>query len=111
MKLAHNYYVYIVQCRDGFYYKGISNNLNKRINQHNEGKNVFCFTYKRRLVTLKYFEHFTDVKQAIAREKQLKGWSRAKKEALFNEDYDLLKALSKARARQAGAATLRRSSG
>jgi putative endonuclease len=49
------------------------------------------------MVTLKYFEHFTDVKQAIAREKQLKGWSRAKKEALFDEDYDLLKALSKSK--------------
>ena len=54
----------------------------------------FFFTYKRRLVTLKYFEHFKDVRQAIAREKQLKGWSRAKKEALFREDYNLLKELS-----------------
>ena len=47
------------------------------------------------MVILKYFERFTDVNQSIAREKQLKGWSRAKKEALFAEDYDLLKALSK----------------
>ena len=95
MKLGHNYYVYIVECKDGFYYTGITNSLQKRIAAHNEGKDVFAFTYKRRIVTLKYFEHFTDVKQAIAREKQLKGWSRAKKEALFNEDYDLLKVLSK----------------
>ena len=97
MKLAYHYYVYIVQCSDGFYYTGISNNLEKRVHQHNEGKDVFSFTYKRRIVTLKYFEHFTDVKQAIAREKQLKGWSRAKKEALFNEDYDLLKELARGR--------------
>ena len=97
MKLAHHYYVYIVQCNDGFYYTGISNNLQKRVGQHNEGKDIFSFTYKRRIVTLKYFEHFTDVKQAIAREKQLKGWRRAKKEALFNEDYILLKALAKVR--------------
>jgi hypothetical protein len=61
MKLAHNYYVYIVQCKDGFYYTGITNNLEKRIDQHNEGKDIFSFTYKRRLVALKYFEHFTDV--------------------------------------------------
>jgi putative endonuclease len=46
---------------------------------------------------LKYFERFTDVKQAIVREKQLKGWSRAKKKALFNEDYNLLKELAKGR--------------
>jgi putative endonuclease len=95
MKLVHHYYVYIVQCKDGFYYTGISNSLEKRVDQHNEGKDVFSFTYKRRLVTLKYFEHFTDVTQAIAKEKQLKGWSRAKKEALFNEDYNLLRELAK----------------
>ena len=99
MKLAHNYFVYIVQCKDGFYYTGITNKLQKRIDQHNEGKDIFSFTYKRRMVTLKYFEHFTDVKQAIAREKQLKGWSRAKKEALFHEDYDSLKALAKGKNR------------
>ena len=97
MKLAHNYYVYILQCRDGFYYTGITNKLEKRIAEHNEGKDIFSFTYKRRVVTLKYFERFTDVKQAIAREKQLKGWSRAKKEALFNADYDLLRELAKNR--------------
>jgi putative endonuclease len=62
-------------------------------------KDIFSFTYKRRMVALKYFERFTDVKQAIAREKQLKGLSRARKEALFDEDYDLLKALSKSNAR------------
>jgi putative endonuclease len=79
MKLAHNYFVRIVQCNDGFYYTGITNKLERRINQHNEGKDIFSFTYKRRMVTLKYYERFTNVKQAIAREKQLKGWSRMKK--------------------------------
>jgi putative endonuclease len=97
MKLAHNYYVYIVECKDGFYYTGITNKLEKRINEHNEGKNTTCFTYRRRPVILKYFERFKDVNQAIAREKQLKGWSRAKKEALFMEEYDLLKELAKKR--------------
>jgi putative endonuclease len=91
--------VYIVQCKDGFYYTGITNKLERRINQHNEGKDVFSFTYKRRMVTLKYYERFTNVKQAIAREKQLKRWSRAKKEALFNEDYDLLRELAKCKNR------------
>jgi putative endonuclease len=97
MKLAHNYYVDIVECKDGFYYTGITNKLEKRINEHNEGKDTTCFTYRRRPVVLKYFERFKDVKQAIAREKQLKGWSRAKKEALFMEEYDLLKELAKKR--------------
>ena len=67
MKLAHNYYLYIVQCSYGFYYTGVTNNLEKRLAEHNEGKDNFSFTYKRRVVTLRYFERFTDVKQAIAR--------------------------------------------
>jgi putative endonuclease len=46
-------------------------------------------------VKLKYYEHYTDVNQAISREKQLKGWSRKKKLALFREDWDELKRLSK----------------
>ena len=97
MKLAHDYFVYIVQCNDGFYYTGFTNDLERRLEEHNKGINERCFTYKRRPVALKYFEHFTDALQGIAREKQLKGWSRKKKEALFNEDFELLKELSKAR--------------
>ena len=91
------YYTYIVQCQDGFHYTGITNDLERRIAEHNEGVDPLCFTYKRRPVCLKYFERFTDVLQAIAREKQLKGWSKKKKEALFNEDYELLKELSKSK--------------
>jgi len=95
MKLAHNYFVYIVQCHDGFYYTGITNDLERRLYQHNEGSVPTCFTFKRRPVVLKYFEHYTEVTQAIERETQIKGWSRAKKEALFVQDFDLLKQLAK----------------
>jgi len=98
MKLSHNYYVYIVQCSDGFYYTGFTNDLDRRIVEHNEGIEPTCFTYIRRPVILKYFEHFKEAAQSIAREKQLKGWSRKKKEALFQEDYKLLKKLSLAKA-------------
>ena len=97
MKLSHDYYIYIVQCSDGFYYTGITNDVERRILEHNEGIDENCFTYKRRPVVLKHYEHFLDVHQAIAREKQLKGWSRKKKEALFKEDYELLKELSKSK--------------
>jgi putative endonuclease len=98
MKLSHDYYVYIVQCSDGFYYTGFTNDLDRRIVEHNEGIDPTCFTYIRRPVILKYFEHFIEAAQGIAREKQLKGWSRKKKEALFQEDYELLKRLSLAKA-------------
>lgn len=102
MKTDHNYYVYIVECNDKSYYTGITNDLESRIFEHNTGINKKCYTYERRPVILKYYEHCTDVYQAIAREKQLKGWSRKKKEALFKEDWDTIKLLAKSRASTAG---------
>jgi putative endonuclease len=95
MKLGHNYYVYIVECKDGSYYVGVTNNIDRRMWEHNTGHDQGCYTYNRRPVQLKYFEHYTDVNQAISREKQLKGWSRKKKEALFRENWNELKRLSK----------------
>jgi putative endonuclease len=56
-----------------------------------------CYTYSRRPLVLKYTEIYHLVYDAIAREKQIKGWSRKKKEALINENYDELKRLSKNR--------------
>ncbi len=96
-----SYYVYILHCSDGFYYSGITNNLNRRLLQHEVGINPFCYTHKRRPVTLKWYEEYFDVLQAISREKQIKGWSGAKKEALFREDFDALKELAKCGERKA----------
>jgi putative endonuclease len=94
MKLAHNYYAYIVACRDGAYYVDVTDDLEGRIQQHDDGINKGYFTYARRPVVLKYAEHFQNIKAAIAYEKQLKGWSRKKKEALFDDDINKLKSLS-----------------
>ena len=94
MHLAHNYSVYILECRDGSYYTGVTNDLERRLWEHNTGFNIGCYTYSRRPVTLRYYETTHDIKQAILREKQLKGWSRKKKEALFKEDWAELKRLS-----------------
>jgi putative endonuclease len=95
MKLGHNYYIYIVECNDWSYYIGITNDLDRRLWEHNTGFDPGCYTYERRPVELRYFEHFTDVNQATSREKQLKGWSRKKKQALFRENWNELKRLSK----------------
>ena len=73
MKWAHNYYVYILECNDGAYYTGVTNDLEGRIQQHNAGENKGCFTYTRQPVVLKYAEHFQNLAAAIAYEKQLKG--------------------------------------
>ena len=97
MKTGHNYYVYIVQCSDGSYYTGVTNDLERRIWEHNTGQDENSYTYSRRPVELKYFETFADVNQAIAKEKQLKGWSRKKKHALIAQNFDKLKEFSKSK--------------
>lgn len=95
MKTGNNYYVYIVQCIDGLYYTGVTNDLERRLWEHNTGYNEKCFTFKRRPAVLKYEEHFYNIVNAIAWEKQIKGWSRKKKEALFNRDWEKIKKLAK----------------
>jgi len=64
---------------------------------HNTGLDENSYTYSRRTVELKYFEVFTDVNQAIEREKQLKGWSRKKKQGLIAENFDKLKEFAKSK--------------
>ncbi len=89
------YYTYILKCSDQFYYLGVTNDVERRLVEHQEGINSTCYTYSRRPLELVYFEKFIDILQAIAREKQLKGWSRKKKEALIEEREFSLKQLSK----------------
>ena len=97
MKVEHSYIIYIVECKDWSYYIGITNDLEKRLCEHNTGQDINSYTYSRRPVELKYFETFTEVNQAIAREKQIKGWSRKKKQALIAQNFDKLKELSKSK--------------
>ncbi|MCX6313983.1 MAG: GIY-YIG nuclease family protein [Chitinophagaceae bacterium] len=97
MKIAHNYYVYILKCSDQSYYTGVTNNLERRIWEHNQGHEKSCYTSSRLPVVLMYCERFQDIKQAIAWEKQIKGWSRKKKEALFVEDWETVKKLAKSK--------------
>ena len=89
-----NYYVYIVQCSDETYYTGITNNLERRLFEHNEGINRTAYTFRRRPVVLKYCETFNDPLDAISFEKKVKDWSRKKKEALFRNDWGDIRKLS-----------------
>ncbi|MGQ3088551.1 GIY-YIG nuclease family protein, partial [Flavobacterium sp.] len=77
------YYVYMLRCRDGTFYTGITNNVDIRVDQHNAGIKPDSYTYSRRPVTLAFVQEFMDPVQAIAFEKRLKKWSKAKKEALI----------------------------
>jgi putative endonuclease len=89
------YHVYILLCSDGMYYTGVTNNLDTRLQQHQNGIDPKAFTYKRRPVKLVFNEVFGDINQAIAFEKQVKGWRREKKEAIINGDWDRLPRLTK----------------
>ena len=87
-------YMYILECSDGSYYTGSTNDLELRLHQHlnGEGSN---HTKKRLPVKLLYFEEFTRIDDAFYREKQVQGWSRKKKEALIKDMSDELHGLAK----------------
>jgi putative endonuclease len=88
------YYVYILECLDKSYYTGITSDLEKRILEHKNGLSEKCYTYSRRPIRLKFVAEFQDVNDAIAREKQIKGWSRRKKQALIENNFSELVKLS-----------------
>lgn len=82
----HNYYIYIItNPRKSVLYTGVTNDLERRVSEHyeNRGKpetfagKYFCYN-------LIYWEQFSDINDAIAREKEIKGWKRARKESLIN---------------------------
>jgi|SRR3989344_3052779 len=95
MRSPHEKYaVYILRCSDESYYTGVTNDPEARLLQHQEGMDTECYTYKRRPVTLVHIEWFREVQDAIAAEKQIKKWSRKKKEALIKGDFELLRSLA-----------------
>lgn len=79
------YFVYMLTNQNNtVLYTGVTNNLKRRLYEHQHNL-VDGFTKKYNVHKLVYFDSITDVRSAIAREKQIKGWSRAKKNALINE--------------------------
>jgi putative endonuclease len=86
-------WMYILECSDGTYYTGSTNNLDFRLAQHQNGEGA-KHTQKRLPVKLVYCEEFETVDQAFYREKQIQGWSRKKKEALIKERMASLPELS-----------------
>jgi putative endonuclease len=78
----HQYFVYIMSSRSGTLYIGITNSIYRRALQH-KGEEIEGFTKKYHCTRLVHCESFDDVHRAIGREKQLKGWTRARKIALI----------------------------
>ncbi|MBI3172110.1 MAG: GIY-YIG nuclease family protein [Chloroflexi bacterium] len=85
------YRVYILECSDGTYYTGSAADVDKRLWQHQEGVSHTAYTYSRRPVKLVWcseeVERYSD---ALRYERQIKGWSHAKKQALIANDYTRL---------------------
>ena len=88
------FYVYILRCRDNSYYVGQTDDLDKRMAEHQSG--VGCdWTRRRRPVELAYHERFPTREEARAAEARIKPWSRVKKEALIRGDWASLKKAAK----------------
>ncbi|WP_298262436.1 GIY-YIG nuclease family protein [uncultured Lutibacter sp.] len=88
-------YLYILKCKDNTFYTGVTSSLEKRMFEHNSGLHTNSYTYKRRPLELVFYAEFTDISIAINKEKQIKKWSKSKKEALINGEYDSLINLAK----------------
>ena len=97
------YYVYMLRCSDGAYYAGHTNDLEHRLAAH-EMEATEGYTLSRRPVELVFSDRFSRRLEASHRERQIRGWSRARKEALIKGDWDGLVELSK---RSSGQAILR----
>ena len=87
-------WMYILECSDGSYYVGSTNDLEYRLSEHQEGKGA-QYTSRRLPVKLVYSEEYERISYAYAREKQVQNWSRAKREALINGNQEMLPKLAK----------------
>ena len=90
------YYTYLFEGERGWYYTGSTNDLFRRIREHQTGKGGYYTFHKfKGKLILRYFEEFNTREQAEAREKQIKGWTRKKKQALIKRHIKKLENLSK----------------
>jgi putative endonuclease len=92
-------FVYMLRCADGSFFVGSAtgDDLSQRVAEHQSGK-YQGYTWSRRPMTLVWSEHFDRVTDAIAAERKVKGWGRAKNKALMSGDWGTLKSLSRRRA-------------
>jgi putative endonuclease len=96
-----SFFVYILKCSDGSYYTGHTDNLEKRIAQH-EGKEIpTCYTATRLPLELVFVQQVASRIEALASERQIKGWSRKKKEAMILGDWNEVSRLAQNALRRA----------
>ena len=88
-----SFWIYILRCADNSYYRGQTDNLEKRIAEHQTGE-LAGYTSTRRPVVLVFSQEFPSREEALAAERQIKGWSRRKKEAFMRGDWAEVSRLS-----------------
>jgi tRNA/rRNA methyltransferase len=88
-----SFFTYMLRCSDGSYYVGHAEDLEARISAHNSGK-IAGYTQNRRPLLLVWSQDFSTREEALAAERQIKGWSRAKKEALIAGDWTAIQQLA-----------------
>ncbi len=93
-------YVYILKCSDDSYYTGSTSELSRRIWEHQEGVEPAAYTFRRRPVELVWSEEVETRLEALTHERQIKGWSRAKKEALIHGDFETIHEIVKTERKQ-----------
>ncbi len=91
-----HFWTYLLRCSDGSYYAGHTDQIEARIAQHNSGQ-IPGYTGRRRPVTLVWCDVFPTRDEAFAFERRIKGWGRAKKEALIAGDWDQISHLARNR--------------
>lgn len=92
-----SFWAYILRCADGSYYTGHTDNLEVRVAQHHAGEIRGCYTHDRRPLELVMSQEFASREEALQAERQIKGWSRPKKEALIAGDWERLQVLARSR--------------
>jgi predicted GIY-YIG superfamily endonuclease len=95
------FWTYMLRCSDGRYYVGHTDNLELRIAQHQSG-HLGGYTFNRRPIELVWNEYFQTRYEALSNERQIKGWSRAKKEALIRGDWGMVSQLARNRQNRQG---------
>ena len=91
------FWTYILKCADGSYYTGHTEDLELRIAQHHDGYFPDCYTIGRRPLDLAWASDFTSRVEALESERKIKGWTRAKKEALIRQDWEAVQRLARRR--------------
>ncbi|HSW13053.1 MAG TPA: GIY-YIG nuclease family protein [Solimonas sp.] len=101
------FWAYIRLCADGSYYTGHTDALEQRIGQHQTGAIPGCYTLDKRPVTVAWSQEFATREEALSAELQVKGWSRAKKEALMRGDWREISRLARSKSARASTSSAR----